>query len=110
MRSELVPQQGNAVTMRGGERSVDRFTARVSANARKELVVMEAEADLQVARVQAVGHVGQQAMQSVAMVSQLEGQLAELVPLATTRLQAIADMTALATAEVVAGTLKRISR
>ncbi len=103
------PQTGHGLATRANDRSVERFAGRVDANARKQLAIMGAEADLQVARVQAVGYVGQQAMQSVAMVSQLEGQLSELVPLATSRLQAIADMTALATAEVVASTVKKVS-
>ena len=47
-------------------------------------------------------------MQANALVSQLEGQLAQLVPLATTRLQAIGDMTALATVEIVQDTVRRI--
>ena len=42
------------------------------------------------------------------MLSQLEHQLANLVPLAASRLQAIADMTCLAVAEVVGDTLHRL--
>ena len=42
-----------------------------------------------------IGFVGQQAMQAVTMVSQLEGQLGQACPLAVTRLQGIADITAL---------------
>lgn len=108
--SNIVPVPRGGLVQRSADRSVDRFIARVDGNARQELAIIEAQVDLQSARVHAVGYIGKQAMQSVAMVSQLEGQLAELVPLATTRLQAIADMTTLATAEVVAGTLRKISR
>jgi hypothetical protein len=39
------------------------------------------EAELQVERVQAIGYVGQQGMQVVAMASQMEANLASLVPL-----------------------------
>jgi hypothetical protein len=65
---------------------------------------------LQVARLAAVGYVGKKAMQEVALVSQLEGQLSALVPMATGRLQAIADMTALEAADVVSQTVRQVTR
>lgn len=103
--SDLVPiPLGSAMT----RRTAGRHLARVDANTSMELATMNAGADLQAARVQAVCHVGRQAMQSVAMVSQLEGQLGQMVPLAVSRLEAIADMTAFATAEIVADTARRI--
>ncbi len=68
------------------------------------------EAELQVERVQAVGYVGQQGMQVVALVSQMEGNLANLVPLATSRLQAIGDIVALEVADVVSQTPRRVGR
>jgi hypothetical protein len=48
------------------------------------------------------------AMQGVAMVTQLEQQLATSVPLAASRLQAIGDMHALASADVVASAPRRL--
>lgn len=73
------------------------------------MAVLEARARIEAARAQAIGYVGQQAMQAVAMVSQMEGQLAQLCPLATTRLQGIADMTAFSIAQVVGDTVRRLS-
>lgn len=65
------------------------------------LAKIENQAQLEAAKVHAVSYVGQQAMQAVTMVSQLEGQLGTMCPLAVTRLQGIADMTAVSIASVV---------
>jgi hypothetical protein len=46
-------------------------------------------------------------MQGVAMVSQLEQQLSDMVPLAHSRLQAIGDMHAMASADVLAKAARR---
>lgn len=86
-------QRGLVRDLSGTERSRALAEARV-----------EAHAEIQSLKVQAVGYVGQQAMQAVAMVSQLEGQLAQACPLAVTRLQGIADMTSMAIAQVVIDT------
>ena len=69
---------------------------------------IEAEAELQATRVMAVSYVGKRAMHEVAVVSQLEQQLATLVPMATSRLQAIGDMLALDMADVVGNTVRRV--
>jgi len=74
------------------------------------LARIEQRAMLQVAKVDAVGFVGRAAMQAVAMVSQFEQQLGHLTPMAVTRLQGIADMTALGIAEVVADTVNKVGR
>lgn len=73
------------------------------------VATLEAKAQVESTRIHAVGYVGQQALQAVAMVSQLEGQLAQICPLATTRLQGIADMTALAIAQTVGDASRRLS-
>jgi DNA-binding ferritin-like protein len=65
-------------------------------------------ADLQAERVAAVGYVGKRAMHEVAMLSQLEQQLSALVPMATARLQGMGDLSALAMAEVVGETVRRV--
>jgi len=44
----------------------------------------------------------------MAMVSQLEVQLSSLVPAATCRLQGLGDLTALAMADVVGETVRRV--
>jgi hypothetical protein len=74
------------------------------------LARIEQAAELQVGRVQAVGYVGKRALQEVALISQLEAQLSMVVPIATSRLQAIGDMVALEAADVVSQTVRRVSR
>jgi hypothetical protein len=71
---------------------------------------VDGEAQVQEAIVQGVASVGASAMRSIAMVSQLEVQLGQLVPAAVSRLQAIGDITGLAMAEVVSQTAQRLNR
>lgn len=107
--SELMPSQPSAMrTYPLSNRQVARATRAERLRQGRELARIEVEAELQAFRVQAVGYVGKQAMHEVAMVSQLEQQLAELVPLATTRLQAIGDAVALAQAQVVTATYQKV--
>ncbi len=73
-----------------------------------ELARINQQADLQAERVSAVGYVGKRAMHEVAMVSQLEVQLSVLVPAAIPRLQGIGDLTALAMADVVSATVRKV--
>lgn len=72
------------------------------------LARLEVQAQMESAKAHAVGYVGQQAMQAVTMVSQMEGQLGQACPLAVSRLQGIADMTALAIAQVVADSARKL--
>lgn len=72
------------------------------------LARVESAAQLEAARAHAVGYVGQQAMQAVTMVSQLEGQLGTMCPLAVTRLQGIADITAMSIANVVMDAARKL--
>jgi hypothetical protein len=53
--------------------------------------------------------IAQRAMQGVALVTQVEQQLAQAVPLATSRLQALGDMHALASAGIVSDARRRLS-
>jgi hypothetical protein len=73
-----------------------------------ELARINQQADLQAERIAAVGYVGKRALHEVAMLSQLEVQLSCLVPSATPRLQGIGDLTALAMAEVVSETVRKV--
>ena len=74
--------------------------------AQTQLGRIEIEADLQAARVQSLAYVGKQALQATALVSELEGQLGQMVPEAQPRLRGIGDITALGMAEMV----RRVSR
>jgi hypothetical protein len=89
-------------------RELARTLGSLQAGLRMETARIEAAAEVQALKADAVTFVGKRAMQDVAMLSQLEQQLATLVPMATGRLQGIADMTSLAIAEVVGDTLRRV--
>ncbi len=106
--SEMVPF-GRGLARREA-RSVGAQLARLEGRAQVELGKIEIEADLQAARVHGVAYVGKQAMQATAIVSELEGQLGLMVPNAKGRLQGIADMTTLGMAEIVANTVRKVSR
>jgi hypothetical protein len=110
--SNLIPATGGSNNFL--DRREDRFLSRqISGLERCKAVGMariEAQAQIESAKAHAVGYVGQQAMQAVAMVSQMEGQLGQACPIAVTRLQGIADMTALSIAQVVADSARTIGR
>src|SRR5262249_33266922 len=74
----------------------------------QELARIGFEGHLQAERVSAVAYVSKRALHEVTMVSQTEVQLAAMVPAAATRLQAIADFSAAAMAEVVAETVRKV--
>lgn len=106
--SNLVPARTNSMVGRQSRyagKALSRLDDRVTVG----MAEIEAEAELQASRVMAVSYVGKRAMHEVAVLSQLEGQLATMVPMATSRLQAIGDMLALDMADVVGNTVRRIS-
>ncbi len=92
-------------TLRRAEsRQLARTLGDLAAGVRLETARIEAAAEIQAVRADAVTYVGKRALQDIALMTQLEQQLATLVPLAAGRLQAIGDLTALAVAEVVSDT------
>lgn len=104
--SEMVPFAGGLAKRES--RAVSRELSRLEGRGRLELARINQAADLQAERVAAVGYVGKRAMHEVAMLSQLEVQLSAVVPAATVRLQGLGDLTALAMAEVVSETVRRV--
>ena len=89
-------------------RQVGRELSRLNAQGQVGLARVNQQADLQAERVAAIGYVGKRAMHEVTMLSQLEVQLAQLVPSASPRLQALGDLSALAMADVVSDTVRRV--
>lgn len=75
-----------------------------------ELAAMEvnASAVIEHARLDAIDAIASRALQGVALVTQLEQQLSQTVPLAASRLQALGDMHALAVANEVASLTRRL--
>src|SRR2546430_1791201 len=103
--SALIPFDKPAGLNRIESRRLTRSLDNLEAGTRMEIARIEAAADVQATRADAVTHVGKRAMRDVALLTQLEQQLALMVPLAASRLQAIGDITALSLAEVVNDTL-----
>lgn len=103
--SNIQPYQ--AATAIQPSRRVSRALDGLSDQALVQVAQVQQRAVVQTAKADAVAYVGQAAMHHVTMISQLEGQLAQLVPLATSRLEAIANATALGLAEVVVDTATR---
>jgi hypothetical protein len=108
--TEVAPTGVGALVERKADRLARKQVEQLQRTKRVGLARLEVQAQLESARAQAVGYVGQQAMQTVTMVSQLEGQLGAACPLAVSRLQGIADMTALSLAEVVSDAARKMGR
>lgn len=104
--SEMVPFGGGLAKRES--RALRRELAHLEGRGRLELARIDQQAELQAERVAAIGYVGKRAMHEVTMLSQLETQLSAMVPSAVPRLQGLGDMTALAMAEVVAETVRRV--
>lgn len=104
--SEIVPFSGGLA--KRDSRAVGRELSRLDGHGRLELARINQAADLQAERIAAVGYVGKRAMHEVTMLSQLEVQLSALVPSAMPRLQGLGDLTALAMADVLSETVRRV--
>ena len=108
MGNHMVPASG--LTDGWELRGTGRPLARMESRHLVRQTAIQNEGELQVERVHAVGYVGQQGMQVVAMVSQMEANLATLVPASVSRLQAIADLISLEVADVVSQTVRKVCR
>lgn len=86
-----------------------REISRVVASTEVAVVQTAAIVQVESAKLDALTALAGQAMQGVALVSQLEQSLVTAVPHASGRLQAIGDVHALSSAEVVAGVPRRLS-
>lgn len=106
----LMPYDQGPVLGRSNRQSrqLARATGQLQLGANVEMARIEAAAEVQAVRADAVTYVARRAMQDVAMLSQLEQQLATLVPMASGRLAAIGDIASIAIAEVVSDTLRRV--
>jgi|SRR5579862_263870 len=104
MTEHLVPFAGGLARREFRERT------RMDAGTRLELARIEQQADLQAARAQAVGYVGKRAMSELSLLTQVEIQLSTLTPMATARLQVLGDLCAIAMADVVADTARKVVR
>ncbi|CAM3526840.1 hypothetical protein TSOC111612_00880 [Tsukamurella ocularis] len=84
--------------------------ATLDADTGHKLARIDAEVEIQQESVRAINHVGTAALIATAQLSQAEVALAQMAPHASGRLAAIADLTALQSAEVVVETAQRLRR
>lgn len=108
MNQSLVPSTSSTGVSVSRSRTTSRQLATLDRAREVGLARIETQAQLEAAKAHAVGYVGQQAMQAVAMVSHAELQLGQMHPLAVSRLQAIADITSMAIADVVMNARRRM--
>lgn len=106
MSSALVHQAATTLL----SRHVSRGLTRLEDHALLGRAQIEAVASIQAAKADALGAVAGRALQDVALLSQMEQQLAQTVPLASGRLAAIADVAAISLTSVVTDTACRLRR
>jgi hypothetical protein len=92
------------------QRSLGRGLSQLQSQTVMGLSRVDQVTELQAAKAEATAQVAGRAMQSVAVLSQLESQLIQAVPLAASRLEAIGNVAALAAADVVADTTWKLKR
>lgn len=107
--SSLVPVRGTSIATRES-RYTGRALARIDSQTEIGLAEIEAKAELQVAKVAAIGHVGKRALIEVAGLSNLEQRLTAIDPTSIGRYQSIVDIVAIEAAGVVSETVRRVSR
>ena len=83
--------------------------SRLSQSSGLAIARTNAAVELELCRLDGLQQIACRGLQGAAIVSQMEQQLAQLVPIAASRLQAIGDMHALATAQEVAQASRRLS-
>ncbi len=103
-----VPPQSNSRALLPHLFRQSREVARLTAATELATLEVGAAAVIEQVRLDAIDAVASRAMQGVSLVTQLEGQLAQAVPLAASRLQAIGDMHALTVAGEVASLSRRL--
>jgi len=107
--SNIERYRGGTVS-RAVNRQVGRGLDRIDGHASLDVARVQAREDIQNAQVDALSSVTQRGLQGVAFISQVEQQLAQVVPLAASRLQAIADIGALGLSQVVMDTANKLRR
>lgn len=108
MSSELSLFNGSGGLARRDARQVRRELSRLQADGRVGLARLEYGTSFQLARTHAVEEVAHAAVDAVGRVSLHAQQLAELMPFAGGRLQAVADALAIAEIGVIHDTARRL--
>ncbi len=92
----------------GTSRGVSRGLTRLSDATSLDLARVEATAEVQAVKTDAVTYVANRAMHNVTMVSTLEAQLAQACPQASGRLAMLADVASLSLADLLQQTAHRV--
>ncbi len=101
-------QPGALSRSAGQSRWVSKALNRLDGNTELGLARVEATAELEAVKCDAVSFVVSRAMHNVTLISTLEVQLAQACPHASARLALIADMGSLALADLVQQTAHRV--
>ncbi|MDQ3576200.1 MAG: hypothetical protein M3443_01050 [Actinomycetota bacterium] len=104
--TDLVPYDRRP--RRSDSRQLSRALGTLDARSRMEAARIEAAAEVQALRTDAIGYVAKRGLVNAGMITKVEESLATLVPLASGRLAAIGDLAALAIADVVSDTARRM--
>ena len=94
----------------GPSRSVSRTLSQIQGSTSLAIAQVEARAEVQASQVDAMAAITQRALSGVAFISQVEQQLAQAVPIAASRLQAVADIGTLGLTQVVMDTANQLRR
>lgn len=85
-----------------------RTLSRISDQTTVAVATVQAKAEIEAAKVNGIAAVSAQALQDIALLSQMEQSLAQAVPHASGRLAMVADMAAVAMANVVGNAARRL--
>ena len=105
--SDMSVYRAGGLSVREARRT-SRELQRMNARGLIQAAAIDQQAELQAAKVEAVAYVGKRALSEVALLSQLECQLAQMIPTARGRLHALGDITALGMADVVSDTVRKV--
>lgn len=109
MSGDLLPFNYSGSSMRRSEsRQVTRALGHIHARGVVDAARIEQAAETQALRIDSIAYVARRGLQSAAMLSQLEASLATMVPHASGRLAVLGDLAALAIADVVGDTARRV--
>ncbi len=90
------------------QRRLGRDLAQLAGQTSRAIARVQASAELEATKVDAIAYVAQRAMTNVGLLSEFEHQLATAVPMASGRLATIGDFAALGMAQLVANTARRV--
>jgi hypothetical protein len=104
-QNQIVPFAGAG---RRELRQISRNLTRLNGQGQFELARIDQEAELQSERIHAVGFVTSAAMREVALLAEMEQQLAALTPAAANVLQGINNIGAISMADILADTVRKV--